>query len=47
MFFQYLNREDYIAYLPYGPEIEPSEENQGIFWKNFLNHFVHSYPSIA
>lgn len=31
MFFQYLNREDYIAYLPYGPEIEPSEENQGIF----------------
>lgn len=31
MFFQYLNREDYIAYLPYGPEIEPSEENQGTF----------------
>ena len=31
LFFQYLNREDYIAYLPYGPEIEPSEENQGRF----------------
>lgn len=31
MFFQYLNHEDYIAYLPYGPEIEPSEENQGVF----------------
>ena len=31
MFFQYLNREDYIAYLPYGPEVEPSEENQGLF----------------
>ena len=31
IFFQYLNREDYIAYLPYGPEIEPSEENQGVF----------------
>lgn len=29
MFFQYLNREDYIAYVPYGPEIEPSESNQG------------------
>ena len=25
-FFQYLNTEDYIAYFPYGPEIEPSEE---------------------
>ncbi len=31
MFFQYLNHEDYIAYLPYGPEVEPSEENQGTF----------------
>lgn len=31
MFLQYLNREEYIAYVPYGPEIEPSEENQGAF----------------
>lgn len=31
VFFQYLNHEDYIAYLPYGPEVEPSEENQGVF----------------
>lgn len=30
-FFQYLNAEDYIAYFPYGPEIEPSEENHGRF----------------
>ena len=31
MFFQQLNSEDYIAYIPYGPEIEPSESNQGEF----------------
>lgn len=31
VFYQYLNQEDYIAYVPYGPEIEPSEENQGAF----------------
>lgn len=31
MFFQQLNSEDYIAYIPYGPEIEPSEANQGEF----------------
>ena len=30
-FFQYLNHEDYIAYVPYGPEIEPSEVNQVTF----------------
>ena len=30
-FFRYLNAEDYIAYFPYGPEVEPSEENQGVF----------------
>ncbi|HYK77668.1 MAG TPA: peptidoglycan bridge formation glycyltransferase FemA/FemB family protein [Daejeonella sp.] len=28
---QHINREDTIAYVPYGPEIEPSEENQGQF----------------
>lgn len=31
MFFQYLNDEDYLAYIPYGPETEPSEANQGPF----------------
>ena len=31
MFFHYLNSEDYVAYFPYGPEIEPSEDNQGRF----------------
>ncbi|MBB4044709.1 lipid II:glycine glycyltransferase (peptidoglycan interpeptide bridge formation enzyme) [Bacteroides reticulotermitis] len=31
VFFEYLNSTDYVAYLPYGPEIEPSEENQGSF----------------
>lgn len=31
MFYQYLNDEDYVAYVPYGPEIEPSEDRQGEF----------------
>lgn len=31
LFFQHLNAQEYIAYSPYGPEIEPSEENQGRF----------------
>lgn len=31
MFYQYLNNEDYAAYVPYGPEIEPSEDRQGEF----------------
>lgn len=31
MFYQYLNREDFVAYVPYGPEVEPSEDNQGRF----------------
>ncbi|ADV42787.1 peptidoglycan bridge formation glycyltransferase FemA/FemB family protein [Bacteroides helcogenes] len=42
MFFQYLNKEDYIAYLPYGPEIEPSEENQGEFLEE-LSESLKSY----
>src|SRR5690606_26464640 len=28
---QYINKTDYIAYVPYGPEVEPHEENQGKF----------------
>lgn len=31
MFYQYLNNEDYVAYVPYGPEIEPSEDRQSEF----------------
>lgn len=31
MFYQYLNNEDYVAYVPYGHEIEPSEDRQGEF----------------
>ena len=31
MFYQYLNNEDYVAYVPYDPEIEPSEDRQGEF----------------
>lgn len=42
MFFQYLNSQDYIAYLPYGPEVEPSEENQGKFLEE-LSESLRSY----
>ena len=31
MFYQYLDNEDYVAYVSYGPEIEPSEDRQGEF----------------
>lgn len=31
LFLQHLNSQESIAYFPYGPEIEPSEENQGSF----------------
>lgn len=31
MFYQYLNNEYYVAYVPYGPEIELSEDRQGEF----------------
>lgn len=42
MFFQYLNKEDYMAYVPYGPEIEPSKENQGQFLEE-LSESLRSY----
>ena len=42
MFFQYFNNKDYIAYLPYGPEVEPSEEKQGIFLEE-LSEIMRSY----
>ncbi len=31
LFLQYFNERDCVAYIPYGPEVEPSEENQGVF----------------
>ena len=31
LYYRYLNRYEYVAYCPYGPEIEPSSEFQGIF----------------
>lgn len=31
MFYQSLNNEDYVAYVAYDPEIEPSEDRQGEF----------------
>lgn len=42
VFYQHLNKEDYIAYLPYGPEIEPSEELQGCFLEE-LSESLRSY----
>lgn len=41
-FFQYLNQEDYLAYVPYGPEVEPSENNQGAFLEE-LSEILKSY----
>lgn len=41
LFFQYLNQEDYLA-LPYGPEVEPSENNQGAFLEE-LSEILKSY----
>ncbi len=42
LFIQRLNREDYIAYVPYGPEIEPSECRQGEFIEE-LSETLKSY----
>ena len=42
MFYQYLNNEDYVAYVPYGPEIEPSEDRQGEFLEG-LSETLKSY----
>lgn len=42
LFFQYLNAEDYVAYIPYGPEVEPSEANQGCFLEE-LSETLRSY----
>ena len=42
MFAQYCSSDEYVAYLPYGPEIEPSEENQGRFLEE-LSECLRSY----
>ncbi len=42
MFYQYINNEDYVAYVPYGPEIEPSENRQGVFLEE-LSEILRSY----
>lgn len=39
---QPLNSTQSIAYVPYGPEIEPSEENQGVFLEE-LSEIIRSY----
>jgi len=40
--YQRLNADECIAYIPYGPEIEPSEENQGNFLEE-LSECLRSY----
>lgn len=45
MFFQYFNAEDCIVYLPYGPETEPSEENQGRFLEELSESMRSFLPS--
>lgn len=42
MFYQQLNAEDYVAYVPYGPEVEPSESKQGRFLEE-LSEMLKSY----
>ena len=42
LFFQYLNQEDYLDYVPYGSEVEPSENNQGAFLEE-LSEILKSY----
>lgn len=42
MFLRYLNNRDCVAYVPYGPEVEPSEENQGKFLEE-LSEILRSY----
>ena len=42
MFQQFVTKDRYIAYVPYGPEIEPSEENQGRFLEE-LSECLRSY----
>ena len=42
IFYQYLNDRDCLAYIPYGPETEHSESNQGAFLEE-LSEMLKSY----
>lgn len=42
MFLRYFNSRDCMAYVPYGPEVEPSEEKQGGFLEE-LSEILRSY----
>ncbi|MEG2478861.1 MAG: peptidoglycan bridge formation glycyltransferase FemA/FemB family protein [Mucinivorans sp.] len=42
LFLQDLNHQDCVAYIPYGPEVEPSEQNQGLFLEE-LSESLRSY----
>lgn len=42
LLLQYYNSKDCVAYVPYGPEIEPSEERQGTFLEE-LSESLRSY----
>lgn len=45
LLLQSLNSEDSVAYVPYGPEIEPSEENQGRFLEELSEILRSHLPS--
>ena len=45
VFAQQVNDEDWIAYMPYGPEIEPSEENQGVFLEELSEELRRFLPN--
>lgn len=44
MFVQELNANDCVVYVPYGPEVEPSEENQGIFLEELSESLRYYLP---
>src|SRR5690606_24913645 len=42
---QYLDKDNGIAYVPYGPETEPSEEQQGYFLEQLSEALRHYLPT--
>lgn len=42
---QYLDKDNCIAYVPYGPETEPSEEQQGYFLEQLSEALRHYLPT--
>lgn len=42
LFLQHLTSSDTVAYVPYGPEVEPSQENQGCFLEE-LSELLREY----